>query len=110
MSTRLINCRCRSEFTMLQLGSSIRGDQGDRSASSHEQVVQTRIASIIYSEKSEADMALVAARQAGVASKDCMDCGGEISEARLRAKPAARRCTGCQEIFEADQKRRFGRN
>jgi len=31
----------------------------------------------------------------------CIDCGGEIPFARLRANPAARRCRSCQEQYES---------
>ena len=31
---------------------------------------------------------------------DCASCGGEISEARLRALPFARRCKDCEELRE----------
>jgi hypothetical protein len=31
----------------------------------------------------------------------CMDCGGAIAVARLRAIPTAIRCTGCQLLYES---------
>ena len=31
----------------------------------------------------------------------CMDCGGAIPAARLRAIPTAIRCTGCQLLYES---------
>lgn len=31
---------------------------------------------------------------------NCVDCGGEIGEARLRARPAAARDVRCQSLFE----------
>jgi len=31
---------------------------------------------------------------------DCMDCGGEIGVARLRANPVATRCIACQTRYE----------
>jgi RNA polymerase-binding transcription factor DksA len=31
----------------------------------------------------------------------CMDCGGAIQAARLRAIPTAIRCTGCQLLYES---------
>jgi DnaK suppressor protein len=31
---------------------------------------------------------------------DCVDCGGEIGAARLRANPVARRCIACQTRYE----------
>jgi len=31
----------------------------------------------------------------------CMDCGGAIPAARLRAIPSAIRCTGCQLLYES---------
>jgi DnaK suppressor protein len=33
-------------------------------------------------------------------SIECVDCGGEIGEERLRVNPAARRCTDCQSEHE----------
>lgn len=30
----------------------------------------------------------------------CMDCGGPISERRLKSYPDAARCLSCQEVFE----------
>lgn len=33
----------------------------------------------------------------------CVDCGGEIGQARLKAYPAALRCLPCQERFEHAQ-------
>lgn len=35
-----------------------------------------------------------------VTSNECIDCGEEIDPARLRAKPDAVRCIGCQINFE----------
>ena len=32
---------------------------------------------------------------------DCFECGGEITEARLRALPFAVRCRGCEAVREA---------
>lgn len=32
--------------------------------------------------------------------KDCVDCGTEIPEKRLRAAPWTKRCISCQEGFE----------
>jgi hypothetical protein len=31
----------------------------------------------------------------------CMDCGGDIPAARLKAIPSAIRCTGCQLLYES---------
>ena len=36
---------------------------------------------------------------------ECIDCGAGIPYARLSAYPAAKRCVGCQEIAEAQQRR-----
>ena len=30
----------------------------------------------------------------------CLDCGGPVGEARLKAYPTAKRCVECQELFE----------
>ena len=39
---------------------------------------------------------------------DCFECGGEISEARLRALPFAFRCRDCEAVREAtDERERF---
>jgi DnaK suppressor protein len=34
---------------------------------------------------------------------NCVQCGDEIAEARLRALPFAVRCKGCEEAFETDE-------
>ncbi len=39
----------------------------------------------------------------------CCDCGGEISEARLRALPFAVRCKDCEEIYESVRKQTAAR-
>jgi|SRR5688572_19385010 DnaK suppressor protein len=36
---------------------------------------------------------------------NCIQCGGEIAEARLRALPFAVRCKGCEEALETDEER-----
>jgi DnaK suppressor protein len=36
---------------------------------------------------------------------DCFECGGEISEARLRALPFAVRCRDCEAVREATDRR-----
>ena len=35
---------------------------------------------------------------------DCIDCGNEIPEKRRNAVPYARRCAGCQTIYERTHK------
>jgi DnaK suppressor protein len=49
-------------------------------------------------ELTEVDAAL--ARVQDGSYGECIDCGAEISPARLFAYPAARRCIACQEKFE----------
>ena len=36
---------------------------------------------------------------------NCIQCGDEIAEARLRALPFAVRCKGCEEALETDEER-----
>jgi DnaK suppressor protein len=36
---------------------------------------------------------------------DCIQCGDDIAEARLRALPFAVRCKGCEEALETDEER-----
>ena len=38
----------------------------------------------------------------------CADCGNDISQARLNATPAARRCLPCQEKYEQSLTRKAG--
>jgi DnaK suppressor protein len=49
----------------------------------------------------EIDVAL--ARINSGAYGDCIDCGGGIPLARLKAMPAADRCVGCQTAYEHEQ-------
>ena len=53
------------------------------------------------------DIALTAQRAvadasmaSGISLDECLDCGGEISEARQAAVPGCTRCIACQEKFE----------
>ena len=39
----------------------------------------------------------------------CLECGAEITEARLRALPFALRCTSCEEVRETSGQRVFGK-
>ena len=39
----------------------------------------------------------------------CVDCGDEITEARLRALPFALRCTACEEMREIDERSQHSR-
>lgn len=40
---------------------------------------------------------------AGSGFTHCVDCGGAIDEARRAALPSAKRCFGCQSIYEMEQ-------
>ncbi len=40
----------------------------------------------------------------------CFECGGEISEKRLRALPFALRCKNCEEAREAEEQRKRSRS
>lgn len=42
---------------------------------------------------------------AGVGSLICVDCEGEISEARRQAVPNARRCIDCETFIERQRRR-----
>ncbi|RMX07433.1 TraR/DksA family transcriptional regulator [Allofranklinella schreckenbergeri] len=53
-----------------------------------------------------ARQALVAQRsQRQIALRECEDCGEPIPQARRQALPGVRRCVGCQEQYEQQQRR-----
>jgi DnaK suppressor protein len=57
-------------------------------------------------ELQEIDAALVRIDDGSYGS--CADCGNDISQARLKATPSARRCLICQEKYEQSLARKVG--
>ena len=73
------------------------GDLGDKSLQSHDRYVEASIASVKaeLSRQGKEEAYLASVRATGVPAV-CADCGDQISETRLKARPGAVRCTRCQ--------------
>lgn len=66
-------------------------DGGERAIESSEAVAAAQHARAISA---------ISAELAAPGNEDCEDCGEAIPAARRQALPSARRCVGCQQIFE----------
>jgi DnaK suppressor protein len=73
-------------------------DSGDESAAAERTDLESAIIERDAVELREIDGALLRIEEGTYG--DCVECGGEIEDARLDVYPTARRCSRCQNVLE----------